>query len=289
MNKAMRMRPKALLAVSLASIVSLTAIGQEGSGSAEAETETDPAVFRAMGFAMAMQMRLNIGFSDEELDAIFDGMRAAATGSGQPEDFQASVQKAQAIYQKRMQTFQEAEQERRQAVAASNKEEAEAFFAELADKEGIRKTESGLYYEVLAEGEGESPTDQDRVIVNYRGTLIDGREFDANDGAQFPVSGVVPGFSEALKMMQPGEKMKVYIPSELGYGDRPQRPGAIIEPGDALIFEIELVDVKAMPKPPDGPPPQLPDNLPPPPPPPDGPPPGPPPQGKPPAPPSPAN
>ncbi|NBD38804.1 MAG: hypothetical protein GVY10_09565 [Verrucomicrobia bacterium] len=275
--------------MSLASIVSLTAIGQEGSGSAEAEAGTDPAVFKAMGFAMAMQMRLNIGFSDEELEAVFDGMRAAATNSGQPEDFQDSVQKAQAIYEKRMQAYQEAEQERRQAVAASNKEEAAAFFAELEDKEGIRKTESGLYYEVLEEGEGESPTEQDRVIVNYRGTLVDGREFDANEGAQFPVSGVVPGFSEALQLMEPGGKIKAYIPPELGYGDRPQRPGAIIEPGDALIFEIELVDLKPMPKPPQGPPPQLPDNLPPPPPPPDGPPPGPPPQGKPPAPPPSAN
>lgn len=284
----MRIRPKALFAVSVASVVSLVATGQENSSSAEAESEVQPSVFEAMGFAMGMQMRLNIGFSDEELDAIFDGMRAAATGSGQPADFQAGVQKAQSIYQERMKEFQKAEQERRAAVAASNKEEAEAFFAELETKEGMQKTESGLYYEVIeeAEGEGENPTEEDRVVVNYRGTLIDGQEFDANENAQFPVSGVVPGFSEALQLMQPGEKIRAYLPPELGYGDRPQRAGAIIEPGDALIFEIELVDVKPMPKPPQGPPPELPDNLPPPPPPPDGPPPGPPPQGKPPAPPS---
>lgn len=245
---------------------------------AEAEPVVDNAsAFTAMGFAMASQMRLNIGFDEEELDNIFKGMRIAATGGDEPENFQEAVSRAQEIYMTKMQAFQEVEQERAAAVAEENKAEAASFFASLDETEGIEKTESGLYYEVVEEGSGRSPGPNDRVKVNYRGVLIDGREFDANDGANFMVSRVVPGFSEGLQLLKEGGKIKLYIPSELGYGDRPSRPGSIIEPGDTLIFDVELLEVMAAPKPPQGGPPSLPSNMKPPPPPPSGPPPGPPP------------
>jgi FKBP-type peptidyl-prolyl cis-trans isomerase FkpA len=78
---------------------------------------------------------------------------------------------------------------------------------------------------MIEEGTGKSPADSDRVKVNYKGTLIDGREFDANDNADFMVNRVVPGFSEGLQLLKEGGKIKLYIPSELGYGDRPARPG----------------------------------------------------------------
>jgi FKBP-type peptidyl-prolyl cis-trans isomerase FkpA len=274
------MRPTPLLAVSVASLIAWTSASAQESAepAAPAAPEVDDsAAFNAMGFAMASQLRLNIGFADDELEQIFQGMRNAANGEAEPEDFQQAVARAQQIYMARMQVFQQEEQKRAQEIAEGNKAEAESFFASLEGKDGIQKTDSGLYYEVLQEGTGKSPGETDRVKVNYRGVLIDGREFDANENADFMVNRVVPGFSEGLQMMKEGGKIKLYIPSELGYGDRPARPGSVIEPGDALIFEIEMLEVVSVPKPPQGPPPNLPPNMRPPPPPPSGPPPGPPP------------
>lgn len=248
-------------------------IAQDG-----ATQETDQgAVFEAMGYAMASQLRLNIGFSENELDSLFAGMARAANGEDQPEGFQESVAQAQQIYMQRMQTFQMKEQELAQAVAAANKEKEDAFFESLVASGNVQSTESGLHYEILEEGDGPAPGENDRVKVNYRGVLMDGREFDANDGAEFMVSRVVPGFAEGLRLMKTGGKIKLYIPSALGYGNAPARPGSIIEPGSTLIFEVELLEVMAMPSPPTTPPPGLPRNMTPPPPPPSGPPPGPPP------------
>jgi FKBP-type peptidyl-prolyl cis-trans isomerase FkpA len=269
----------------LLSIATLAAGPLFAAEEAEPAPPTPPSpssAFEAMGFAMGSQLRLNIGFSDEELDSIFSGMRIAAQNGDQPEGFQTGIQIAQQIYMQRMQTFQAAEQERMAEVSAENQKEADAFFAELDNIEGIQKTESGLYYEILTEGEGAKPTDMSSVVVDYKGTLIDGREFDSGTDARMMVGGVVPGFAEGLKLIPAGGSAKLYIPSDLAYGDNPSRPGSIIEPGDALIFEVAVKEVREIPPPPTGPPPSLPPNLPPPPPPPSGPPPGPPPSGPPP-------
>lgn len=248
----------------------------------DAPAEVDQgSVFEAMGFAMASQLRLNIGFSEAELDSLFAGMSMAANGEPQPEGFQEAVAQAQQIYMQRMQVFQQQEQQRAQAIAAENKEKEAAFFAELADNPNIQSTDSGLYYEIIEEGSGDSPGENDRVKVNYKGVLVDGREFDANDNAEFMVNRVVPGFSEGLRLMKTGGKIKLYIPSALGYGNSPARPGSIIEPGSTLIFDVELLEVMAIPAPPTSPPPGLPKNMTPPPPPPSGPPPGPPPSAPP--------
>ncbi len=237
----------------------------------------DSTAFVSMGYAMASQLRLNVGFTDEELDQLFAGMRQAAQGEAEPENFREGIQRAQQIYMGRVQEFQQKEQELAAAVAEENKAEAAAFFAELDGREDVRKTASGLYYEIIEEGTGRAPVDTDRVVVDYRGTLIDGREFDANEDAEFMVNRVVPGFSEGLKLLKEGGKAKLYIPSALGYGDRPSRPGSLIEPGDALIFDLELKEVVHIPPPPTSKPPALPPNMTPPPPPPDAPPSGPPP------------
>lgn len=248
----------------------------------DAPAEVDQgSVFEAMGFAMASQLRLNIGFSEAELDSLFAGMSMAANGEPQPEGFQEAVAQAQQIYMQRMQVFQQQEQQRAQAVAAENKEKEAAFFEELANNPNIQSTDSGLYYEIIEEGSGDSPGENDRVKVNYKGVLVDGREFDANDNAEFMVNRVVPGFSEGLRLMKPGGKIKLYIPAALGYGNSPARPGSIIEPGSTLIFDVELLEVMAIPAPPTSPPPGLPKNMTPPPPPPSGPPPGPPPSAPP--------
>jgi FKBP-type peptidyl-prolyl cis-trans isomerase FkpA len=295
MNNRPYMRPVPLLAASVISLLPLTMLAEE---TVEPTPQDNSAAFQAMGFAMASQLRLNIGFSEEELDAIFAGMTIAATGGTEPEGFKDNIQQAQQIYMTRMQDFQAAEQERAKVIAEGNKAEAADFFATIEGKEGIKKTETGLYYEMIQEGTGKSPGETDRVKVNYKGVLVDGTEFDGNDNADFVVNRVVPGFSEGLQLLKEGGKIKLYIPSELGYGDRPARPGSVIEPGDALVFDVELLEVVPMPAPPTSGPPALPKNLKRPPapptgarpagppgPPPSGPPPGPPPSSPPPGPP----
>ncbi len=119
------------------------------------------------------------------------------------------------------------------------------FLANNAQKEGVKMTDSGLQYKVLQEGTGASPKLEDKVTVHYHGTLLDGTVFDSSvdrgQPASFPVSGVIPGWTEALQMMKVGDKWQVYIPSELAYG--PRGAGGQIGPNEALIFDVELIEI----------------------------------------------
>jgi FKBP-type peptidyl-prolyl cis-trans isomerase len=238
------------------------------------------AVFKAMGYAMANQLRLSIGFSDEELDQLFAGMRLAASGAEEPEGFEAAIREAQSIYMARMQTFRAKEEAQAKAAADANNRAGAAYLAEVAERPGVQKTESGLLYEVLQAGNGQFATAQDKVRVNYRGTLIDGTVFDSGEDAEFPLGGVIAGFSEGLRLIDMGGKVRLHIPSNLAYGDGQQRPGSPIQPGSTLIFEVELLDIISPPPTPAAPPamqppgpppnyiPPPPPNMPPPPPPP---------------------
>lgn len=126
-----------------------------------------------------------------------------------------------------------------------NKLAGEKFLAENANKEGVKTTASGLQYKIIKEGNGEIPTDSSTVKVHYKGTLIDGTEFDSsykrNEPASFHVKGVIPGWTEALLMMPVGSKWELYIPQELAYGS--QNRSAQIKPFSALVFEIELLGI----------------------------------------------
>ena len=126
-------------------------------------------------------------------------------------------------------------------TATSNQAEADEFLAENKDKDGIVTTDSGLQYEILTEGVGESPTADSMVKVKYKGTLIDGTVFDesGDSGAEFGVGQVIKGWTEALQLMKPGSKWKLYIPPNLAYGEAGS--GAKIGPNSALIFEVELL------------------------------------------------
>lgn len=121
----------------------------------------------------------------------------------------------------------------------------EAFLSANKAKAGVTVTPSGLQYEVVKMGTGEKPTKESQVKVHYVGTLIDGTEFDSsikrNEPAQFPVSGVIPGWTEALQLMPVGSKFKLYIPEALGYGAR--GAGQVIKPFSTLIFEVELLEI----------------------------------------------
>lgn len=131
-------------------------------------------------------------------------------------------------------------------VADRNLKEGQAFLAANAKKPGVKTTASGLQYKVLKEGTGKPPRATDTVRVNYKGTLIDGTEFDSSEKhggpASFQVKGVVPGFSEALQLMKVGSKYQVFLPSELAYGA--QGAGGAIGPNATLIFELELLGIE---------------------------------------------
>ena len=133
-----------------------------------------------------------------------------------------------------------------------NRRAGEAFLAENAKKDSVVTLPSGLQYKVIKQGDGEVPKANSKVEVNYEGRLIDGTVFDSsykrNKPQEFGVGGVIPGFSEALQLMPVGSEWEIYIPQELGYGDR-ENPNSPIKPFSALIFKVELVGVKAAPTP----------------------------------------
>lgn len=140
---------------------------------------------------------------------------------------------------------QGAQQAKAHSEGASARKEGEAFLAANKTKEGVQTLPDGLQYKVLQQGSGPKPTANDTVTVNYRGTLIDGKEFDSSykrgQPISFPVSGVIKGWTEALQLMPVGSKWQLYIPSDLAYGD--QGAGADIGPGQTLIFDVELLGI----------------------------------------------
>jgi len=131
-------------------------------------------------------------------------------------------------------------------MAQSAAEKGEAFLKENSTKEGVKTTASGLQYKITKEGEGKSPKATDTVLVHYKGTLLDGKEFDSsykrNEPIEFPLSGVIPGWTEGLQLVKEGGKATLYIPGKLAYG--PRGAGGLIGPNETLIFEVELLKVR---------------------------------------------
>ena len=179
---------------------------------------------------------------DLNSDALFSGLKEGLAGK------EASLSKEERektleAFQKEMMAKQEAASKE---AAAKNLAEGEKFLAENKKKEGVKTTASGLQYKVLKEGSGASPKETDTVVTNYKGTLLDGTEFDSsykrNQPAEFPVNRVIKGWTEALQLMKPGSKYQLFIPAALAYGER--GAGRDIGPNAALIFEVELISVK---------------------------------------------
>jgi FKBP-type peptidyl-prolyl cis-trans isomerase len=141
------------------------------------------------------------------------------------------------------------EQEKMKVAGEANKKEGDGFLAANRTKEGVVTLPSGLQYRILTEGTGPKPTAADTVSCNYRGTLINGTEFDSSYKRGQPLSiqvtGVIKGWTEALQLMPVGSKWQLFIPSDLGYGDRGADPRSGIGPGATLIFEIELLSIQA--------------------------------------------
>jgi len=139
------------------------------------------------------------------------------------------------------------QQGRRKEAAEKNLAVGKKFLEENAKKEGVKTLPSGLQYKVIAKGSGKPPGETDSVTVNYKGTLIDGTEFDSSykrgKPATFRVDGVIAGWTEGLQLMKPGAKWQLFIPANLAYGER--GAGSRIGPNSALVFEIELISVQS--------------------------------------------
>ncbi len=142
--------------------------------------------------------------------------------------------------------MQKISQEKQAVANAKNQEEGAAYLAENAKKDGVMTTDSGLQYKVLTAGDGAQPTADDQVKVHYRGTLVDGTVFDSSydrgEPIVFPVTGVIPGWVEALQLMKVGDKFELAIPSDLAYG--PNGSGPVIGPDATLVFEVELLGIQ---------------------------------------------
>jgi len=219
------------------SVVALGACESQG-GTPALDTEDQKASY---GIGLNMGSQLQPAESRVDLDAFMAGVRDGMTGA-EPALAQDELQ---AVLQAFSQSVNEQLSEERAAQAETNTAEGEEFLAENAQKPDVQVTESGLQYEVLEEGDGPTPGPETQVSVHYRGTLLDGTEFDSSyergEPAQFSVDGVIDGFSEGLQLMPVGSKYRFYIPSELGYG--PQGAGQRIGPNATLIFEVELLEI----------------------------------------------
>ncbi|WP_299735499.1 FKBP-type peptidyl-prolyl cis-trans isomerase [uncultured Endozoicomonas sp.] len=173
------------------------------------------------------------------IDAVLAGLADSLNGV----ESAVSHEDLHVAFSEMQQRLQAEEAERAKVLAA----EGEAFLAENAKREGVQVTESGLQFEVITEGSGEKPSRESTVRTHYHGTLIDGSVFDSSvqrgEPAEFPVGGVIAGWTEALQMMGVGSKWKLFVPYNLAYGER--GAGGAIGPYTTLVFEVELLDIVA--------------------------------------------
>jgi len=155
-------------------------------------------------------------------------------------------EQSQQVWMAYQQELMAKQQQEREESGVKNKEVGQKWLEENKKKDGVQVTASGLQYKVITMGEGATPTKDDKVKVHYRGKLIDGKQFDSSydrgEPAVFPVTGVIPGWTEVLQLMPVGSKWEVYIPSELGYGER--GAGQDIGPHATLIFDLELLGIE---------------------------------------------
>jgi len=230
-------------AVALCAVFALSACQQQNTGEtavAELQLET-PNQRLSYGVALGLGRNMANDGMTVDVDAFAAGLRDAMTNSPQrltDEEIQAEM----LSFQERINSEREAMSS---AMAEANAAAGTAFLLENSTREGVMTTDSGLQYEVIEAGSGATPTADDSVQVHYRGTLIDGTEFDSSysrgEPVTFGVGQVISGWTEALQLMQVGAKYKLFIPSDLAYGAG--GAGERIGPNSALVFEVELLDI----------------------------------------------
>jgi FKBP-type peptidyl-prolyl cis-trans isomerase len=197
-------------------------------------------------------MNLGMQWRDQEVEVdpeiLLRGMKDAMAG-GPLQLSEEQMRQTLTAYQEEHRTRQMV---KRQQQASTNLEQSRAFLVQNKQQPGVVELPSGLQYKILEKGEGEAPKATDQVTVHYRGTLIDGTEFDSShqrgQPAQFGVGNVIAGWTEGLQLMSPGAKYRFFIPPNLAYGERGS--GRVIGPNAALIFDVELISFQSQPLPP---------------------------------------
>ncbi len=228
-----------ILAVSMVLIFGLIACGKKELSRSDLETQMDKVSY-VMGHNIAnnfKDQKIDIQM-DEFIQGIKDGLKEDVNIFSTKE-----IQEIMTEYQNQMRDKMEID---RKDIPKINLNESKAFLAENKEKEGVVTLESGLQYKVLKEGTGPFPKATDKVKTHYVGTLIDGTEFDSSikrgEPTIFSVTGVIPGWTEALQLMKVGSKWNLFIPPELAYGEN--GAGNLIGPNAALIFEVELISIE---------------------------------------------
>src|SRR5213596_3411595 len=197
-----------------------------------------------VSYSLGLNIGFNLGRQNVPInpDALVAGIKDAI--AGKPQLTPDQIKETMTAFEKDM-------EQKQKTAADKNATEGTKFLEENKKKEGVKTTASGLQYKVVKDGTGAQPKATDTVTVNYRGTLIDGTEFDSSykrgQPATFPVNGVIKGWTEALQLMKQGAKYQLFIPSNLAYGERAMGPD--IGPNSTLIFEVELLDAKPPPTP----------------------------------------
>ena len=228
---------KQLIVIFSASLLALPLLGQEKS--AQLKDQKDK-----VSYSIGLQIGFNLGRQKVDIspDVLAAGIKDALAGKPQLNPDQIKEV---------MTTFEKDMEQKQKEAGEKNKTEGAKFLEENKKKEGVKSTASGLQYKVLKEGNGAQPKKTDTVTVNYRGTLINGTEFDSSykrgQPATFPVNGVIPGWTEALQLMKVGSKYQLVVPSNLAYGERSVGPD--IGANSTLIFDVELLDAKPAPTP----------------------------------------
>lgn len=196
-------------------------------------------------YALGMSLGANVHEQSVEVDPdiVARGMKDAISGA---KPLLTEEEARQVMTEVRTQV-QKAQQAKMQQEADTNKKAGAAFLEANKSKPGVVTLPSGLQYKIITAGTGPKPTASDTVVCNYRGTLIDGKEFDSSykrgQPATFPVSGVIKGWTEALQLMPVGSKWQLFIPSDLAYGERSPSPD--LGPDSTLIFEVELISIQS--------------------------------------------
>ena len=199
-------------------------------------------------YALGMQVGTGLGGNLRKQSVDFDpnllvqGLKDSLAGG----KMRLTQEEAQAVLTQVQAEIRKKQQEKMQVEGAANKKQGDEFLAANKSKEGVVTLPSGLQYKILTQGTGPKPTATDSVVCNYRGTLINGTEFDSSykrgEPATFPVNGVIKGWTEALQLMPVGSKWQLFVPSDLAYGER--SPGPEITPDSTLIFEVELLSIQ---------------------------------------------
>jgi len=217
--------------------------GQGFGGQQGGANVNDPAFMQQVSYGLGRNFATNLKDNDIQVDvqSLLQGISDALRGA-QPKYSEQQLETTLQAFGRQMQN--QAMGKIKQQAAKNQQDEAQ-FLAQNRQQQGVQVTQSGLQYKVLQQGNGPSPTLQDKVKCNYKGTLLNGQEFDSSQRhggpAEFGVNQVIPGWTEALQKMHVGDKWQLFVPSKLAYDMEPPRPP--IEPGSMLVFEIELVGI----------------------------------------------